>query len=401
MKLPKKRTNDITKECLNKSSKKDNNNLCSKRKPKDKSHAWTCKYCKEIYKTQRELKVHRASHKPPPQDQDAEEPSFIFDEIQDLYICSVCSAEFQEKMEVEDHITVHQERHNCSECEESFKNLFDLGIHSTQHDPEQKIHCPLCSYVCSNPNPYSFKSHLNYVHLKKFPFYCKICAQAFKHYKPFEEHQNTHTGTKPYECVVCQKKFTYRKYLQVHQVRNHQVGTTGSRIENECRKCNRYFYKPEALQEHTCYKKKKGKSVCFLCETCGQTFTEKAKLLEHLRVHKGDLPFVCTWCGKKFPVKSYLKTHERVHTGEKPYSCEFCGKRFGHHAPFRVHRRTHTGERPYVCNFCNKGFTTNQGLKFHKRNCPPNLFKVEDGFTPSIPPTVIVQGHPGEEIFGI
>ncbi|KAL1517645.1 hypothetical protein ABEB36_001383 [Hypothenemus hampei] len=299
--------------------------------------------------------------------------------LQDLFVCLVCSAEFQEECEAKNHINTHKSTISCNNCEETFKNHFDLGVHSMKHDPDGKMRCPLCSYVSSNSNLYSFKAHMNFVHLKRFPFYCKECTKGFKHFKTFQEHQNTHAGKKPYICIVCSKGFTYQKYLHVHQVRNHQVGTTGKRIENECSTCNRYFYKPESLEEHLqiCYKrKKKPKSEtpvkAFLCDSCGQTFTEKAKLLEHLRVHKGDLPFVCTWCGKRFPVKSYLKTHERVHTGEKPYSCEFCGKRFAQHAPFRVHRRMHTGERPYVCDFCGKGFTTNQGLKFHKKNCPDN-----------------------------
>ncbi|KAH1003724.1 hypothetical protein HUJ04_003594 [Dendroctonus ponderosae] len=312
----------------------------------------SCKYCKETFLTSKLLKNHRKTHKPNELlHVDRDEPDYKFDVCQDLYICNVCSAEFQDETEAKGHAQSHKEVIFCLVCKKTFSSHYDLGIHSITHDPERK----------------------------KFPFYCQECGKGFKHLKTYHEHQNVHEGKKPYVCVVCEKGFAYQKYLQVHQVRSHQVGTTGQKIENKCTTCNRYFYKPEGLAEHieVCYKrKKKPKSTspvkAFLCDTCGQTFTEKSKLLEHLRVHKGDFPYVCTWCGKRFPVKSYLKTHERVHTGEKPYSCEFCGRRFGQHAPFRVHRRLHTGERPYVCDFCNKGFTTNQGLKLHKKNCPDN-----------------------------
>ncbi|XP_050311642.1 zinc finger protein 721-like [Anthonomus grandis grandis] len=373
-----------------------------RRKPhSNRIHA--CKYCQEIFKTLKLLKEHKKVHKPEEMCEE-EEPFYKLDHIQDLYICSVCSAEYQEEDEAKEHILTHRQIIKCIACNMEFKEYFDLGVHNKQtHDQEGKFGCPLCTYASSNL--YSFKAHINYVHLKRFPFYCKECGKGFKHYKTYMEHQNLHIGKKPYVCIVCEKAFTYEKYLHVHQVRNHQVGITGRKIENECRTCNRHFYKAQALEEHIeiCYKRqKKPKSAipvkAFLCDTCGQTFTEKAKLLEHLRVHRGDLPFVCTWCGKKFPVKSYLKTHERVHTGEKPYSCEFCGKRFAQHAPFRVHRRTHTGERPYVCEFCNKGFTTNQGLKLHKKNCSGGLKKAKIEQLPQqqyvqLNPTYIMDDH--------
>ncbi|XP_060520869.1 oocyte zinc finger protein XlCOF6-like [Cylas formicarius] len=342
-----------------------------KRKTSSKKNTWSCKICLEVFSTKKLLQVHKKTHVADTFDEEV--PSYRYDVLQELYICATCSAEFQDTKEAEDHIQLHVEKLTCKSCDAIFTSPYDLGIHSIKHDDQGKVQCPLCSYT--SYNTYSFKAHVNYVHLKKFPFYCATCGKGFKQYKVYQEHQNTHVGVKPFVCVVCSKAFCFHKYLIVHQVRNHQVGTTGDRIENECRRCNRYFFKKETLEQHQaeCLRKKKEKKEkSHLCDTCGQSFTEKAKLVEHLRVHAGDNPFVCSWCGKGFPKRDYLKCHERVHTGEKPYSCEFCGKRFSHHSPFRVHRRTHTGERPYVCTFCSKGFTTNQGLKLHKKNCPEN-----------------------------
>lgn len=195
-------------------------------KPKNpyKLRFHTCKYCQETFKTLKLLKVHKKTHKPSEiEEPEDEEPSYKFDELQDLYICAVCSAEFQEESEAKEHIMTHKEVIICQVCKENFKSYFDLGMHSIVHDPECKVKCPLCSYVSANPNPYSFKAHVNYVHLKKFPYYCKECGKGFKHFKTYQEHQNTHVGKKPYICIVCQKGFTYQKYLHVHQVRNHQV----------------------------------------------------------------------------------------------------------------------------------------------------------------------------------
>lgn len=184
----------------------------------------TCKYCKETFLTSKLLKNHRKIHKPNELLQvDRDEPDYKFDVCQDLYICNVCSAEFQDEIEVERHVQSHREVIFCLTCKKTFSSHYDLGIHSIAHDPDRKVKCPLCSYVSKNANPYSFKAHMNFVHLKKFPFYCKECGKGFKHFKTYHEHQNTHQGKKPYVCVVCEKGFAYQKYLQVHQVRSHQV----------------------------------------------------------------------------------------------------------------------------------------------------------------------------------
>lgn len=154
-----------------------------------------------------------------------EEPSYKFDSNQELFICDVCGAEFQTEPEAKKHVDIHKVVIQCPVCPLTFGTHSDLGLHSASHDPEGKIKCPFCPYVTANTGTYSFKAHLNYVHLKQFPFYCKECGKGFKHSKPFEEHRNLHQGKKPYVCVVCLKGFVYQKYLHVHQVRNHQVRT--------------------------------------------------------------------------------------------------------------------------------------------------------------------------------
>lgn len=49
---------------------------------------------------------------------------------------------------------------------------------------------------------------------------------------------------------------------------------------------------------------------------------------------------VCTVCGGTFSKKANLKAHERIHTGERRYGCDICLKRFVWKSSLNFHNRT-------------------------------------------------------------
>ncbi|XP_051466498.1 zinc finger and BTB domain-containing protein 14 isoform X4 [Apus apus] len=59
-----------------------------------------------------------------------------------------------------------------------------------------------------------------------------------------------------------------------------------------------------------------------VCQACGKTFTDEARLRKHEKLHTADRPFVCEMCTKGFTTQAHLKEHLKIHTGYKPYSCE-------------------------------------------------------------------------------
>lgn len=340
---------------------------------KKEAQVWLCKKCNETYPTRKSLRNHKQIHK---KDDSSfiDTPTYKFDELQDIYICSTCSAEYQDEKEVILHIKTHIVTYKCKECIEEFRCPYKYAIHLTSHSDslERIFQCPLCSY--STRRTSSLRLHINIVHQRRFFYSCETCGKGFNDISLFSEHKYEHMGIQPFVCIVCNKSFKYSKYLVAHQERNHTVNIVGQLLPSQCPVCFKVLCnkKEGSLERHlkSKHEKKKGPAEKkHLCDTCGKTFAVKEKLNLHYRVHTGFKPHVCAYCPKSFTKKDYLVMHERVHTGEKPYSCEHCGKCFNQTAPLRIHLRTHTGERPYVCQFCNMGFTSRGALNIHMKNC--------------------------------
>ncbi|MPC29176.1 GDNF-inducible zinc finger protein 1-like [Portunus trituberculatus] len=106
----------------------------------------------------------------------------------------------------------------------------------------------------------------------------------------------------------------------------------------------------------------------FVCPLCGQSFTRRDNLANHIKTHTGDRPFMCQYCHKCFSRKDYLKQHERIHTGEKPYACDICGRAFTRKEGLTDHMRCHSDFKAFSCETCGKSFKQKCGLRFHKRN---------------------------------
>ncbi|XP_024938001.1 gastrula zinc finger protein XlCGF67.1-like [Cephus cinctus] len=235
------------------------------------------------------------------------------------------------------------------------------------------------------------------------PYKCSVCGKAFKRSSEVTSHMQIHQGIK-YTCEICNFTTTNKVSLRTHNRRVHQKD-----FRYHCEQCTKGFMSNYDLEDH---KASHLGTKTFICEYCGNAYSQKSYLVAHKRVIHGiqksapkeyqcqtcnksfaseynlknhiglhSQKFLCAHCGKEFATNHALKLHNRKHTGERPYQCKSCSKAFARSAALRVHKLTHTGERPYVCDLCGQSFTQRSSMMAHRRKHP--------GIHPPPPPLLL------------
>eukprot|EP00116_Pleurobrachia_bachei_P008952 sb/3469214/ len=191
--------------------------------------------------------------------------------------------------------------------------------------------------------------------------FCDVCPMAFVKVAELTRHHLAHSGYRPHKCKECGKSFSFEYNLHRHQIFVHSK-IVMCRIKN----CGVRLPKSQ-LYEHieTTHPKQK-----FQCDICPISFSNKADLNRHRRIHSGIKPFQCEKCGKRFSRKEIYKTHDQlVHSGEHPFKCKVCGKRITRKGGMKNHMRTHTGEKPFPCSNCGKTFLRSDQRHIHEVKC--------------------------------
>ncbi|XP_061653198.1 zinc finger protein ZFMSA12A-like [Phyllopteryx taeniolatus] len=134
--------------------------------------------------------------------------------------------------------------------------------------------------------------------------------------------------------------------------------------------------------------------VAHRCAHCSKCYIYRYELLEHQRIHTGEMPYKCTQCGKAFRRSSDLSSHRRsqctkaayvclkcgnsfqsiqhkfkhqcVHS-TRTFDCSHCGKSYKRMCQLEKHELFHTQKRIFTCRKCGEKFSSMSELKFHQK----------------------------------
>uniref|UniRef100_A0A2C9KBY5 C2H2-type domain-containing protein n=1 Tax=Biomphalaria glabrata TaxID=6526 RepID=A0A2C9KBY5_BIOGL len=316
------------------------------------------------------------------------------------YVCILCGAHFKKRKILCLHLNLHtdQKKFSCNVCHLTFNMKSQFECHSCslrKNNFKGKDNFPVLKIDKNIPKinylPYPDldrrkqkerkKKQLNIDVKKKsldakkgYTTTCILCQASFSNKLCL----NAHLKMCQMKKISCKYVFSNLVKLANHEGKKHdskseslqaitekEINTTGTQKLLLCKRCDFSAVLPSDMRSHL----KIHSEDRFVCEVCGVSFLEKAKLKRHEMVHTGEQPFSCEVCGKCFADKSHLTVHLRIHSGEKPFKCHYegCTSAFVESSKLKNHLRRHTGEKPYICEVCGLSFGVLYSLKSHMR----------------------------------
>lgn len=299
--------------------------------------------------------------------------------VQLKYVCNKCNKFFTNNWRWESHNEnecTKMANKCCKYCNTTFETYFKLTRHLRKHkweminDPTVTIYrCVTCPKIFVDKELY--RKHRNVHDPECWDKYkCTICNRPFRDKFRLQEHRMTIHENKPHECEFCGRRFLHLHNLTLH----HKV-----HLGHKCSYCDTVFEKGQDLIKHIeeFHSSEPGAqkllssnlytSKTYICKFCGKKLSAYQSLINHERIHTGEMPFSCSICHKSF--RSYTSRWNHMQRHQKGnFVCEQCDKCFSYKQNLLKHIETHLPmeARKYQCVVCNKKFLRNSHLSIHK-----------------------------------
>ncbi|XP_064645315.1 zinc finger protein 208-like isoform X2 [Lineus longissimus] len=218
---------------------------------------FTCNICDATFKTVDALTRHSMEHKPT--DMEKNFPCHICnltfakeEDCRSHYIvhhggtdlaCKHCTAVFQRKSDLTDHIQKKHRLHVCDYCGKKFGMLNKLQRHLRRHTGERPYKCEHCAKCFSRSD--NLQTHVMRMHgIISEPVRCDMCDKKFNSTESLSEHYRIHTGEKPFPCKLCDKSFMWISGLKKH------MQTHSGDVPFGCKCCSERFENNDDLSHH-------------------------------------------------------------------------------------------------------------------------------------------------------
>ena len=330
-----------------------------------------------------------------------------------FYKCKRCSKKFSTKSDISKHIEHSHltESMNFKPAHGGQNPQKDASVNGFENStPEilekevwekfatEKIVNSETSYQCKECNKIftkkdRMKQHITFPGITK----CKICQNKFVHLKAHLRHVHEYDMEIPSWLEEKKEKLELWARVVTKIVKN------GDETIYQCNECTKNFSERFKILGHIRSNKKKC-NICdkffvhlrdhtkkyhikitykklFKCKTCDKKFqTDSQKDSHKAFVHKGISRF-CEYCSKQFDrIEAKTRHIKTVHEGVKPVKCNFCDETFRHYSSRGHHEKKFHGVVEQ-CDLCGKTFNKSQ-INFHIKSHSENRPRIRNNVCP-------------------